>query len=447
MIKSEKSIMNVSLLENIAKDILNEAARLGAHQAEVGIATNKGFSVTARDCDVETVEYNQDKVIDVHVYFGQRAGSASISDIRPQAIKDAVEAACHIAKFTDTDPASGLAEKEELGFDYPKLELATSWGITEEQAIELACECEKLGLAYDKRIMSAEEATVATGDALHLYANSNGFMGSYAYTRHEISCILVAKQGEEMQRDYSYTVSSDPAQLESIKAIATEAAKKAVSRLGARRLPTMKAPVLYIAEEARSLLRYFASAISGNSIYRRSSFLLDQLDKQIFPHFVRLQEHPHLPHGLGSAPFDNEGVATRDNLFVEDGILRNYSLSVYTGRKLGMKTTGNAGGIHNLSIITGNNDLPTLIKNMDRGLLVTETMGQGVNMVTGDYSRGVGGFWIEHGEIQYPVHEVTVAGNLKNMFMRFAEIGNDIDTRGSIRTGSILLEEMTIAGS
>lgn len=445
--KEVAQVMNAGQLQAIAKDILHEAKRLGASQAEVGITANKGFSVSAHDGDVETVEYNQDKVIEIHVYHGKRSGSASISDIRPEAIRAAVQAACHIAKFTDADPASGLANEDELAFHYPKLELNHPWSISVEKAIELACECERKAIEFDKRIMSAEEASVATVEVLHVYANSNGFSGFYPFSRHEMSCVLVAKENEEMQRDFSYTVSSDPTHLHSVQHVAREAAEKTVRRLGARQLSTMKAPVIFIAEEARGLLGHFASAISGGNLYRKSSFLLDQLDQKVFPAFVQIQEHPHLAHALGSAPFDEDGVLTRANVFIEDGILRRYSLGVYAARKLGMKSTGNAGGMHNLTIQPGKKNLRDLLKTMGTGLLITEMMGQGVNIVTGDYSRGVGGFWVDKGEIQYPVHEITVAGKLQDIYARMIEVANDVDVRGNIRTGSILIEEMMIAGS
>lgn len=441
------AVLNSSKLQLLAQDILKEAARCGAEQTEVNIAANKGFSVTAHDGDVETVEYNQDKSIDITVFFGKRSGSASLSDIRPEAVRAAVEAACHIAKFTDQDPAAGLPDKSELAFHYPKLDLSSSWDISVEKAIELACQCEREARAFDKRIMSAEEVRVATGEGLTVLANSMGFIGSFPHSRHEISCVLVGKKDAEMQRDYSYTVASDPAQLKSISYIAAEAAKRTVNRLGARRLSTMKAPVIFAAEEARGFLGHFTAAISGGNLYRKSSFLLDHLDKKIFPDFVHLQEQPHLAHALGSAPFDDDGVATRTNTFVENGVLRSYALGVYSARKLNMKTTGNAGGLHNLIVKTGTKDLAALIKTMDKGLLITEMMGHGVNIVTGDYSRGVGGYWIENGEIQFPVHEITIAGKLQDMYAKIIEIANDVDVRGNIRTGSILLDEVMIAGS
>lgn len=442
----EKNILNSNQLIVIAEEILHEAKNQGAHQAEVGIVANKGFAVTAHNGDVETVEYNQDKVIEIHVYFGKRSGSASISDIRPEAVREAVRAACHIAKFTDEDPASGLASRDELAFHYPQLDLCYSWDITVEEAIKLACECEREALAYDKRIMNAEAVTVNTVEAVSIYANSNGFLGYFPHSRHELSCVLVAKEGDDMQRGYSYTAAVNPHDLQSISHVAKEAAEKTVKRLGAKRIKTMRAPVVYVAEEARGLLGNFAGAITGGALYRKASFLLDHLGKQVFPDFVHIQEYPHLPRAFGSAPFDENGVTTRANVFIEEGILQNYALSVYSARKLNMKTTGNAGGMHNLTIRSGNKNLAELIKCMDKGLMITEMMGHGVNLISGDYSRGAAGFWVEKGEIQYPVHEVTVAGQLQDMFMRITEVGNDVDNRGNIHTGSLLLEEVMIAG-
>lgn len=433
-------------LQLIAEHILKEAASRGADSAEVSINTDKGFTVTARDGAAETVEYNQDKVIDVTVMFGKRRGSASLSDVRPEATRAAVEAACHIAKFTDEDPMAGLADKNELGFNYPQLELSFPWHISVEQAIELAVQCEREAMSYDKRIMNAESVTVSTADAYLIYANSHGFVGSFPYTRHDVSCVLVAKQNEEMQRDYHYTVATDPRDLLSVSEVANIAAERTIKRLGAKRLRTMKAPVIFFAEEARGLLGHFASAIAGGNLYRKASFLLDHLDKKIFPSFIHIQEYPHLSRAIGSAPFDDDGVLTRPNVFVEDGILRHYALGTYSARKLGMKTTGNSGGMHNLTIRSGNKSLTELLMAMNTGLLVTETMGGGVNLVTGDYSRGVGGYWIEKGEIQFPVQEITIASTLQDIYARIVDISNDVDVRGNVRTGSILIEEMMIAG-
>lgn len=432
--------------EEISQSILKQAKERGASQAEVVVAANKGFSVGAHGGDVETVEYHQDKSIEIKVYFGKRSGSSSLSDMQPEAVSAAVEAACHIAKFTDEDPMSGLADKSELAFNYPKLDLSFPWPISVERAIEIACACEKEALAYDKRIMSAEEVSVATGEGYFMYANSEGFVGHFPHSRHEISCVLIGKQGDEMQRDYSYTVAVHPHELIHPDIVAKEAAERTVKRLGARKLPTMKTPVIFAAEEARSLIGSFVAAISGGSLYRKSSFLVDHLGKKIFPSFMHIQEFPFLPHALGSSPFDGDGVATRENVFIEDGVLTNYILGVYSARKLGMKTTGNAGGVHNLVVKTGNKNFTELLKTMNTGLVITEMMGNGVNLVTGDYSRGVGGFWVENGEIQYPVHEITIAGKLQDMYAGIVEIGNDVDIRGNVRTGSILINEMMVAG-
>lgn len=435
--------------ENIKKmveDILLEAKHQGASNAEVDVSVNKGFTVTARKGDVETVEYQQDKGISITVYFGKRMGSASLSDVRHEAIRSAVSAACNIARFTDEDEYSGLADKKLLAFNYPKIELAFPWSISVEQAIEMAKECESMAVAKDKRIFNSEGATISTMEVCHAYGNSEGFIGVFPATRHEISCVLIAKQGEEMQRDYYYTVSCDPQLMDAINKVAAQAAERTIKRLGAKRLTTRSTPVIFAAEEARGLLGHFVSAISGGNLYRKSSFLLDHLDKQIFPAHIKIDERPYLAKALGSAPYDDDGVATRPNVFIDNGILRSYSLGVYSARKLGMQTTGNSGGVHNLFINTSDKDLSGLLKTMGTGLLVTELMGQGINLVTGDYSRGCSGYWVENGEIQYPVEEITIAGNLKDMYANMVEVGNDIDKRGNIQTGSILLERMMIAG-
>lgn len=442
----EQSMLSDKKLQSLCFAILELAKKQGASDAEVAVTANKGFSVSVHGGDVETVEYNQDKVIEITVYFGKRSGSASITDVRLEAMQAAVEAACHIAKFTDEDGAAGLADKNELAMHYPQLTLAYPWQLTVDEAIQLAIACEREALSQDKRIMRAEEVSVATIYVITCYATSNGFMGWFAHTRHDMTCILVAKEKEEMQRDYSYTVADDPKLLSPITALAKEAANKTVKRLGARRIPTQKIPVIFAAEEARGLLGHFVGAISGGAIYRRSSYLVDHIGKPVFSPQIHLQEHPHLLHGLGSAPFDDDGVATRENIFVKEGVLQHYALGVYSARKLGMKSTGNAGGTHNMTISTSEHDLPALMREMGRGLLITELMGNGVNILTGDYSRGASGFWIENGEMQYPVQEVTIAGKLPEMYQHIVAVGNDVDRRGNMHTGSILVEEMMVAG-
>lgn len=433
-------------LKKLVAEILDEATKQGATAAEVDVGANKGFSVTARKGDVESVEYHQDKIIDITVYFGKRTGSSSLSDFRPEAIRQAIQAACNIARFTDEDPYSGLADQKLLAFNYPELDLAYPWSLTVEQAIEKAKKCEALALAYDKRITNSDGVSISTMQAWNVYGNTEGFIGIFPVTRHDMSCMLIASEGDEMQRDYSYTVACDPRLLTSIEHIAEEAAKRTVSRLNAQSLTTRRVPVIFAAEEARGLLGHFMAAISGSHLYRKTSFLLDQLGKPIFPAHITIDERPHLAKALGSSPFDDDGVATRPNVFIKDGTLQNYSLGVYAARKLGMETTGNADGAHNLFISTGQKDLPALLKTMDRGLLVTELMGQGINLVNGDYSRGAAGYWVEKGEICYPVEEITIAGNLRDMYQNLVEVGADVDVRGNIKTGSILLEEMMVAG-
>ncbi|MCD6038905.1 MAG: pmbA [Gammaproteobacteria bacterium] len=434
-------------LKTLISKILDEATQQGATSAEVDVGVNKGFSVTARKGDVESVEYHQDKIIELTVYFGKRSGSASLSDFRSEAICLAVQAACHIARFADEDQYSGLADKDLLAFHYPALELAYPWSLTVEQAIEKTKACEATALAYDKRVNQSDGTSISTMEAWNGYGNTQGFIGVFPVTRHEMSCVLIASEGEEMQRDYSYTVACDPQLLTSADQIAQEAAQRAVRRLNAKSLPTRRVPVIFAAEEARGLLGHFVQAISGTLLYRKTSFLLDQLGQSIFPSHISIDERPHLAKGLGSAPFDDDGVATRPNLFIKEGVLQSYCLGVYAARKLGLNTTGNADGVHNLFITTGKKKLSELLKTMGTGLLVTELMGQGVNLVTGDYSRGASGFWVEGGEIRYPVEEITIAGNLRDMYKNLVEIGQDIDLRGNIRTGSILLEEMMVAGA
>lgn len=446
MLEQKQMEMTPDQLKIKLNEILQETKKQGATSADVDIAFSNGFSVSARQGDVETIEYNRDKSVSITVFFGQRSGSATLSDLEPAAIKSAVTAACNIAKFTDEDKCAGLAEKESLAFNYPELELSFPWAITVEEAIKLACECEKKALSKDKRITHSEGITVVTHQGWHAFGNSLGFIGLFPASRHEISCVLVAKQGADMQRDHDYSVAVDPHDLKSIDQIAEEAVRRTLRRLGAKRLTTRKVPVIFSAEEARHLLGHFVSANQGGHLYRKSSFLLDQLGKPIFPSTINIEERPHLPKGLGSVPFDDDGVNTRNNVFIKDGVLNSYALGVYSARKLGMQTTGNAGGVHNLFINTGTHDLQGLIKKMNKGLLVTELLGHGVNLVTGDYSRGAAGFWIENGEIQFPVEEITIAGNLKDLYANLVEVGNDIDQRGNIKTGSILLEQMTVAG-
>lgn len=431
----------------LVEEILREARAQGASAAEAEVNIAQGLAVTVRLGEVETVEHNRDKGLAVTVYFGNKSGSASTSDLSPAAVRETVRAACTIAKYTAEDPFAGLAEPEHLAREIPELDLYHPWPLTVEQAIELAQRCEAAARESDPRVTNSEGATVNTHEGLEVYGNSHGFIGSLANTRHSISCAVIGQDDAGMQRDYWFTVARDPNDLDAVEVVGRRAALRTVRRLGARKLKTCHVPVVYEAPVAASLWSHFAGAIRGSNLYRRASFLLDQVGQPVFADFLHLFEQPHLKKGLGSTPFDNEGVATRRRDLVKDGILQGYSLDSYSARKLGLSTTGNAGGLHNLTVTPGAHDLAGLLKEMGRGLLVTELIGFGVNTVTGDYSRGAAGFWVENGEIQYPVEEITVAGNLKEMFRQIRAVGSDVDGRGNIRTGSVLIGDMMLAGN
>ncbi len=434
-------------LKGVVSALISEAEQLGASAAEAGMSADQGLSVTARLGEVETVERHQEQGLGLTVYFGQRKGSASTTDFSPNAIRETAEAACRIAKLASEDAFSGLPDASLLATgELPDLDLYHPWGIDAEQAIALAIECEDSARGYAEEISNSEGATVSQHQSIRVLGNSLGFLQGYPATRHSISCSVLGQRGESMQRDYWYSVARDALDLESAIEVGRKSAERTISRLGARSISTRKCPVLYSAEAASSLIRNFLGGISGGSLYRKSSFLLDSLGKQVFPEFIRIHEQPFLPKGLGSAAFDAEGVALKPRDIVCDGVVHSYLLSCYSARKLGMETTGNAGGVHNLTVDPGEKDLQRMLASMGTGLLVTELMGQGVNMVTGDYSRGASGFWVENGEIQFPVEEITIAGNLSDMLKNIVEIGNDVDFRGNIRTGSILVSEMTLAG-
>ncbi len=440
-------LAEANALKELAEQLIKMARAKGATAAEVALSTQLGFSVTARMGAVETVEYHRDKGVGVTVYFEGKKGTASSSDVTAKALQATVEAACDIAKCTGVDPYSGLAEHSELAWDYQDLDLFHPWDIDPERAIELAKACEDYGRAYDKRIVNSDGASVATGQNIQVYGNSHGFIGCVPTTIHSLSCMLVAKEHSAMQRDYYYTSSRDPRELLPEKNVGLIAAKRTIERLNARKAQTSTVPVLFEPEIAKSLIRTFISAISGGVLYRKSSFLLDKINKPVFAKHIHLYERPHIPRSLGSAPYDGDGVRTRDKDFVRDGILQNYVLGSYSARKLGMPTTGNAGGVCNLKIEHSDLAFEALIKKMNRGLVVRELLGQGINLVTGDYSRGASGFWVENGEIQYPVEEITIAGNLSDMFQQVVAVGNDVDTRGNIHSGSILIEGMMVSGS
>ncbi len=433
-------------LQQMVDDLLTEAKRQGASSAEAGVSSDSGLSATVRLGDVETLEHTRDNGLGISVYFGQRKGSASTSDLSPQAIKDTVKAACSIASYTSEDNCNGLADAELMATDIPDLDLHHPWPIEIDAAIELGKSCEAAALNFAPQINNSEGATLNTHSGLYVYGNSHGFSGGYPSSRHSLSCSVIGEDDNGMQRDYWYTSGRASSDLESAEAVGKKAGERTLARLGARKIGTREAPILFQAEMAISLLRSLIGAISGSALYRQSTFLLDHLDKQIFPEFVRIHENPLVPRGLASAPFDSEGVATKARNIVEQGVLKGYVLSSYSARKLGMQTTGNAGGVRNLTIEPGELDLSGMLQEMGTGLLVTEMMGHGVNMVTGDYSRGAAGFWVENGEIQFPVEEITIAGNLKQMFQQLVAVGKDIDQRSSVRTGSWLIESMTIAG-
>nr|WP_232470518.1 metalloprotease PmbA [Methylococcus sp. BF19-07] len=425
---------------------LDEAARRGVSAAEVACSVDQGLSLTVRLGAVETIEHHRSQGVGITVYYGQRKGSASTTDLSERALVDTVGAACRIARYGAEDPCAGLPDAELLAKDIPDLDLYHPWRLDAEQGIELALACENAARGYSDAITNSEGASLNAFEGVRVLGNSLGFLHGYASSRHGLSCSVIGEREGSMQRDDWWTVARDPAELESAEAVGRKAAERTVRRLGARGLSTRQCPVLFAADVASSLIGHLIAAVRGGNLYRKSSFLLDALGQRIFPEFVHIHEQPHLLRGLGSAPYDAEGVATRARDLVRNGVLESYVLSTYSARKLGMQTTGNAGGVHNLIVDSGSEAFEDLIRRMGTGLIVTELLGQGVNIVTGDYSRGAAGYWVENGEIRFPVEEITIAGNLRDMFGHVVAIGNDVDLRGNIRTGSILIETMTVAG-
>jgi PmbA protein len=437
-------------LRELATDVLRYAERCGATACETDVSEGVGQSVTVRKGEVETIEFNRDKGVGVSVYLGQRRGHASTSDFSSAALRATVEAAVSIARFTAEDDCAGLPETELLAKTPMELDLYHPWNLPVEEAIDLARRSEAAAFAVSPRVRNSEGATVSAHAAHFVSANSLGFVGGFPSTRHFISCVPIAGKGADMQRDDWYSGWRDPAELSSPEAIGDYAARRALSRLGAKKLKTRQCKVMFEAPLAAMLLGSFVHAVSGGSLYRKASFLVDSLGQRIFPAWMNIEERPHLRKGLASSPFDDDGVATRDRTVVKAGVLQGYFLSTYTARKLGMPTTGNAGGSHNLIVAPSPDaaeDFAGLLKQMGSGLLVTELLGHGINYVTGDYSRGAAGYWVEHGEIAYPVHEITIAGNLRDMFAGIEAIGRDTVTRGSRTVGSIVVNRMTIAGS
>ncbi|MBD8121979.1 MULTISPECIES: metalloprotease PmbA [Pseudomonas] len=434
-------------LQQQVEEIVAEARRQGATACEVAVSLEQGLSTSVRQREVETVEFNRDQGFGITLYVGHRKGSASTSASGPDAIRETVAAALAIAKHTSEDESSGLADAALMAKEQPDFDLFHPWDITPEQAIERALICEAAAFDADSRIKNADGTTLNVHQGCRVYGNSHGFIGGYASTRHSLSCVMIAEGEGQMQRDYWYDVNRRGDQLMDARLIGQKAAERAASRLGARPVPTCEVPVLFSAELAGGLFGSFLGAVSGGNLYRKSSFLEGAIGQRLFPEWMTIDERPHLVGAMGSSAFDGDGLATYAKPFVENGDLVSYILSTYSGRKLGLPSTANAGGVHNLFVSHGTEDQAALIRRMGRGLLVTELMGSGLNMVTGDYSRGAAGFWVENGEIQFPVQEVTIAGNMRDMFKQIVAVGNDLEMRSNIRTGSVLIEKMMVAGS
>ena len=447
----DDSPARLARLEALSARLLEACRAQGASQAEVSCSEERGLSVNVRMGEVETVESTRDRGISVTVYFGQRKGSASTADLREASLEATVAQACAIARFTEDDAAAGLADAALMarpGPDgWPDFDDWHPWAIDAERAVDLALACEAAGREVDARIDNSDGASVSTSASLGVYANSHGFVGAERGTHHSIGCALIAGRGEDMQRDgwYSFALAADD--LERPEAIGRKAAQRALDRLSPRPLATGEYPVLFSAEVARSLVGHLLGAVSGGALYRRSTFLPDSVGTRLFPDWFSIAEDPFLRRGLRSGAFDSEGVATRASMLVEGGVLQRYILGSYSARKLGLQTTGNAGGVHNLAVSANAGDLAGMLRGMGRGLLVTELMGQGVNAVTGDYSRGAAGFWVERGSIAYPVDGITIAGNLREMFLAIEAVGSEFDPRSHIRTGPVLVGRMTVAGA
>lgn len=437
----------IPALQAQVEHILAEARRQGATACEVAVSLQDGLTASVRQREVESVEFIRDQGFSITVYSGQRKGSASTTVMGDAAVRETVAAALAIARHTSEDDCAGLADPELMARELPELDLWHPWELSPEQAVELALECEEAAFAADPRITNADGTSVDTSRGCTVYGNSHGFIGGYAGTAHSISCVMIAGEGGSMQRDYWYDHGRRADALASAQSIGRKAAERTTSRLGARSVPTCNVPVIFAAEVARGLFGHLLGAISGGALYRKASFLVDALGEQLFPDWFTLDERPLLKGGLASSSFDGDGLATRAQPFIKDGELVSYLLSTYSGRKLGLPSTANAGGARNVFVTHGQQDRAALLRQMGTGLLVTELMGQGLNMVTGDYSRGAGGYWVENGEIQFPVQEVTIAGNLRDMYRNLVAVGSDLDTRGSLRTGSVLLEQMKVAGS
>jgi PmbA protein len=450
VVSRDSSTSELDRLAGLAEDVIRRARIAGASQAEVAATIDIGLSVNVRLGEVETVEHTRDRGFGLTVYFGQRKGSASTADLHPDSLQATLDQACAIARHTEADPAAGLADAARMASAFPDLDLWHPWDIDTTQAIELGIAIEDAGRAH-AGISNSDGATVQAGQGLSVYANSHGFVGRERGTRHALSLALIAGDEEGMQRDYWYDSVRAAGDFISAKQLGDKAAERTLARLGARGLSTRQCPVLFAPELARGLVGHLLGAVSGGSLYRRASFLLDHLGQPVMPAWVNIDERPHLRRGQGSAAFDAEGVATRDSALVENGVLARYMLGSYSARKLGMESTGNAGGVHNLVVTPGAadgeaSDFAGMLRRLGTGLLVTEVMGQGVSIVTGDYSRGAAGFWVENGRIAHPVEGITIAANLRDMFAGIVAVGADVDARSQVMTGSILLDRMTVAG-
>ena len=425
-----------------------ETAQKAGATAEVGVTKVSGLSVSTRLQEIENVEFTNDGALGISVYLGQQKGNASTSDLSEEAIKNTVEAALAIAKYTSPDDCTGLTDKELMAFEAPDLELYHGASVDVEQATKLALEAEKAALEYDAKIVNSNGASFNSHTGVRVYGNTHGMLQSYLSSRYSLSCSVIGGELDQLENDYEYTVSREFDALSSADWVGQNCAKKVIARLNPQKLTTREVPVIFLNDVATGLISHLTGAISGGSLYRKSSFLLDHLGKQVLPDWFQISERPHLLKRLASMPFDSEGVRTQDLEIIQDGVLQTYLLTSYSGRKMGMQSTGHAGGIHNWLVkpnLTGG--LTALLRQMSTGLLVTDVMGQGVNIVTGDYSRGAAGFWVENGEIQYPVAEITIAGQLQDMLKNIVAVADDVEHRSNIQTGSILLDKMKISGN
>lgn len=433
-------------LTALMQDILQRCKAQGASDAAALVNHDMGLSVDVRMRDVETVLFHEDKGVSLTVYFGQQKGHASSTDLSDAALDNLIRAACDIAKVSTEDPCYGLADRTLMSKEHPDLDLYHPWDVTPEEAIKKALICEEQALSLDKRITNSDGVNLSTYTFCHVYGNTHGAEGVLKGSTHTLSCSLIAGKDSKMQRDYAYTKARCHQNLISTADLAQQVVDRTTARLGARKIKTGPVPVIFSSRCSSSLMNAFINAISGSNLYRKNSFLLNSIGTQVFPNWMHVYERPRLLRGLGSAPFDGDGVATRDNIFVEAGIVQQYVLGTYSARRLGLETSANSDGVHNLTIQSNAEDLSTLLQQMGRGLLITELMGQGVNLLTGDYSRGVSGFWVERGEIQYPVEEITVAGNLRDIFRNIEAIGQDADPNLATQCGSIWIREMMVGG-